>query len=129
MIQAMKNLNLLRKTWHVIESPTGKDKYNKNDSIKFETEIIKLSLCDNSDAFTLVTGDITVNAKNDTDVAFKNCASFSMFKTEINDAFTDEANHIYIAMSMYNLTGYSGNYSDTTASSLKEMKFELIMII
>ena len=60
-------------------------------------------VCNYSDAFVLVTGDITVNASNDTYVAFKNCAPFSTCKTEINDAFIDEANHIYIAMPMYNL--------------------------
>ena len=50
--------------------------------------------------FLLVTGDITVTADNDTDVEFKNCAPFSTGKTEINDMFIDEANHIYNAMSM-----------------------------
>ena len=35
----------------------------------------------------------------------------STCKTEINDAFFDEANHIYIAMSMDNLIEYSDNYS------------------
>ena len=30
--------------------------------------------------------------------------------------FTDEANHIYISMPMYNLIKYSGNYSDTSGS-------------
>ena len=39
MIQAMKNLNLLKK-WYVIDSQTTKDKYNKSKSIKFETESI-----------------------------------------------------------------------------------------
>ena len=34
----------------------------------------------------------------------KNCAPFSTCTTEINDVFIDEANHIYIAMPMYNLT-------------------------
>ena len=84
-----------------------------------------------SDAFILVTGDVTVNADNDTDVAFKNCAPFSTCKTEINDVFIDEANHIYIAMPMYNLIEYSDNYSDTSEvyGSLKEMKFLLIMLI
>ena len=62
MIQAMKNLNLLQKKLHVIDSKTGKDKYNQNNSIKLETESIKPSLCDYSYAFILVTGDITVNA-------------------------------------------------------------------
>ena len=30
--------------------------------------------------------------------------------------FIDEANHIYIAMSMYNLIEYSNNYSNTSGS-------------
>ena len=33
---------------------------------------------------------------------------------QINDAFIDQANHIYIAISMYNLIEYSDNYSDTS---------------
>ena len=35
---------------------------------------------------------------------------------QINDIFVDEANHIYIAMPMYNLIEYSDNYSDTSGS-------------
>ena len=35
---------------------------------------------------------------------------------QINDVFIDEANHIYTAMPMYNLTEYSDNYSDTSRS-------------
>ena len=79
-----------------------------------ETESIKSSLRDYSDAFILVTGDITLNEGNDTDVAFKNCASFYTYKTEINDVFIDEASYIYIAMPIYNLVEYSDNYSDTS---------------
>ena len=101
---------------YVIDSQTAKDKCNQNNSIKFKTESIKSSLCDYSDAFILVTGDITVIADNDTDIAFKNFAPFSTCKTEINDAFIDEANHIYIAMPMCNLIEYSENYSDTSGS-------------
>ena len=80
MIQLLKNLNLLQK-WNVIDSQTAKGKYNQNNSIDFETESIKSSLCGYSDVFVLVTGDITVTANNDTDVAFKNCAPFSTWKT------------------------------------------------
>ena len=50
---------------------TTKGKYNQGDVIKFETETIKSSLCDYSDAFILVTGNITVAADNNTDVALK----------------------------------------------------------
>ena len=35
---------------------------------------------------------------------------------QINDIFVDEANHIYIAMPMYNLIEYSNNYSNTSGS-------------
>ena len=104
------------KKWYVIDSQTTKGKYKQGDTIKFETETIKSSLCDYSDAFILVTGNITVAANNDTDVAFKNCAPFSTCTTKINDIFVDEGNHIYIAMSMYNLIEYSDNYSDTSGS-------------
>ena len=85
------------KKWYVIDSQTAKGKYNQIDSIKFETESIESSLCDYS-VFILVAGDITVTADTNTDVAFKNCAPFSTCKTEINDVFIDEANHIYIAL-------------------------------
>ena len=94
----------------------NKGKYKQGDTITFEAETIKSSLCDYSDAFILVTGNVTVAANNDTDVAFKNCAPFSTCTTKINDVFVDEANHIYIAMPMYNLIEYSDNYSDTSGS-------------
>ena len=104
------------KKWYVIDSQTTKGKYKQGNTIKFETETIKSSLCDYSDAFILVTGNITVAADNNADVAFKNCAPFSSCITKIDDAFVDEANHIYIAMPMYNLIEYSDNYSDTSGS-------------
>ena len=58
-----------------------------------------------------------LSTKNiNTDVAFKNWVPFSTYKTEINDVFIDEANHIYIAIPLYNLTKYSDNSSDTSGS-------------
>ena len=91
------------KKWYVIDSQTTKREYKQGDTIKFETETIKSSLCNYSDAFFLVTGNKIVIASNGTDVAFKNCAPFSTCKTVINDVFIDGANHIYIAMPIYNL--------------------------
>ena len=69
-----KESKFATKKWYVIDSHTTKGKYKQGDVIKFETETIKSSLCDYSDAFILVTGNITVAANNNTDVAFKNCA-------------------------------------------------------
>ena len=83
-----------------MDSQTAKGKYNQNNSIKFETESIKSSLCDYSDAFISVTGDSTVDADNKRDVAFENFAPFFTCKAEIIDVFIDEANHIYIAIIM-----------------------------
>ena len=73
------------KKWYATDSQMAKGKYDQNNYIKFETDSIKLSLCDYSDAFILVPWDITLAANNNTDVAFKNCAPFSTCKTEIND--------------------------------------------
>ena len=88
------------KKWYVIDSQTAKGKYKQGDTITFETETIKPSLCSYFDAFILVAENITVDANNDTDVAFKNCEPFSTCTTKTNDVFVDEANHIYIAMPM-----------------------------
>ena len=80
---------LATKKWYVIDSQTTKGKYKQDDTIKFETETIKSSFCDYSDAFILVTGNITVAANNNADIAFKNCALFSTCATKINDLFVD----------------------------------------
>ena len=104
------------KMWYVIDSQTTKGKYKQGDTIMFKTENVKSSLCDYSDALILVTGNITVTANDDTDIAFKNCAPFCTCKTVINDVYIDEANHIHIVMTMYNLIEYSDNYSDTLGS-------------
>ena len=92
---------------------------------------MKSSLCDYSDAFILITVSILVTAENDTDVTFKNCVAFSTCKTIINGMFVDEANHIYIAISMYNLMEYRDSYSVAVeiCGSFKEMKFLLVMMI
>ena len=104
------------KKWYVLDSQTEKGKYDQNNSIKFEAESIKSSFCDYSDLFILVTGNITVTPNNNKNVAFKNCVPFSKYKTEINDVFIDEANHIDIAMPMYNLIEHHDNYLDTSRS-------------
>ena len=109
------------KKWYVIASQTTKGKYKQGDTIKFGTETVKSSLCDYSDAFILVTGNITVTGNNNTDVALKYGAPFSTCKRVINDVFVDKADHIYIAMPMYNLIEYSDNYSDTPGS-LRQFK-------
>ena len=62
--------------------------------IKFLTSSLESILCDYSEAYVLVAGNITVvGADNNTKVAFKNCALFRKSRTEINYTFIDEAEH------------------------------------
>ena len=109
------------KKYYVVGSQTTKVKYKQGDVVKFERNPIKSSLCDYSDPFILVAGNITVAANKDTNVAFKNRAPNCTCTIKIDDAFVDEANHICIAMATYNLIEYSNNYSDTLRS-LRQFK-------
>ena len=45
---------------------------------------------------------------------FKHCASFTDFRSEINNTQIDNAKHIDIIMPMYNLIEYSDDYSETS---------------
>ena len=111
-----ENSKFATKKWYVIDSDS-KGVYSHENEIKFLTNSLELSLCDYSDAYILVTGNITVTGgNNNTKVAFKNCAPFKDCRTEINDTFVDYADFINIAMPMYNLIEYSDNYSDTSGS-------------
>ena len=91
--------------------------YPHKNEIKFLTSSLESNLCDYSDAYILVTGNITVTGGDEnTKVAFKNCAPFRECRTEINETFIDNAERINIAMPMYNLIEYGDNYSDTSVS-------------
>ena len=91
---------------------------NENDlTIKFKTKVIKPNICDYSDAYILVTGDIKVaGVAANTNVAFKNCASFTRCVTHINDEHVETAENLDIIMPMYNLIEYSDNYADSSGS-------------
>ena len=111
-----ENSKFATKKWNIIDSES-KGNYSHENPIKFLTKSIESSLCDYSDAYILVTGNITVAGGNpNTKVAFKNCAPFKECRTEINETFVDKTKHINIAMPMYNLIEYSDNYSDTSGS-------------
>ena len=81
--------------------------------------MLNSSLCDYSDAYILVKGTIAVqntaavNNVGEKEI-FKNSASFTNCKTEINNTEVDNAKDIDIAIPMYNLIEYSDNYSRTS---------------
>ena len=99
--------------------------YSPNKQIRFKTTMLRSSLCDYSDAYILVKGNISVNntagagaAVNNTNkkVIFKNCAPFTNCISKINNIQIDNATDIDIVMPMYILIEYSTNYSKTSGS-------------
>ena len=86
--------------WYVINDQNNTDYGEGNESgttVKFETKAIKSSLCDYSDAYILVTGDITATGGDAvTRVAFKNCAPFTKCITHINDEHIDSADNLIL---------------------------------
>ena len=62
-----------------------------NLKANYNSEVLKSSLCEYSNSYILVRGDITVTAASETQVAFKNCAPFTKFITKIYDTTIDDA--------------------------------------
>ena len=81
----------------------------------YNTEVSKSNLCDYNDAYILVRPGITiVGRKLKTEVAFKNCLSFTKCITKIDETTKDDAEDLDLVAPIYNLLEYSSNYSDTT---------------
>ena len=101
--------------------------YNVNSDIRFETTVLKSSLCDYSNVYILVKGRKSVTGagddavsrradERDKGVIFKNYVPFINCKSEINNTEIDNPKDIGIVMPMYNLIWYSDNYSKTSGS-------------
>ena len=127
-----QQFEFITKNWVEINDES-RGTYNADSQIKFKTTMIGSSLCDYSDAYILVKGNITVNntaadgaAANNTNkkVIFKNCAPFTKCISRINNTDIDNAQDIDIVMPMYNLIEYSDNYSKTSGSLWQYYKDE-----
>ena len=114
------------KNWVEINNES-RGTYNVNSQIKFKTTMLKSSLCDYSDTYIFIKGKITITGRGtdvaarqaderDKGVAFKNCAPFINYISEINNIQIDNAKDIDIVMPMYNLIEYSDNYAKTSGS-------------
>ena len=93
--------------------------------IRFKTAMLRSSLCDYSDAYLLVKGNISVTntatqgaagTNTNKTVVFKTCAPFTSCISKINNTQIDNAEYIDIVMLMYNLIEYNDNYSKTSGS-------------
>ena len=86
--------------------------------------MLRSELCDFSDAYIVVKGDITLTKTNGRGIidirnrflAFKNNAPLTNCILKINNVLIDNAEDLDIVMPMYNLLEYSKNYRKTTGS-------------
>ena len=114
----MHQLNHFRiKNWVEINDES-RGIYIVNRQIGFKTLMLRYSLCDYSDSYILVKGNISVNktAATDAYAPFIDCIS------KINSTQVDKDKDIDIVMPMYNLIKYSDNYSKTSGGLWKYCK-------
>ena len=107
------------KNWIKVYDQSGEN-YSVNKENRIKTSMLRSDLCDFSDAYIVVKGNITVtdpgNAKRNKSVAFKNNAPFINCISKINGVQIDNAEDLDVVMPMYNLLEYSKNYRKTTGS-------------
>ena len=118
--------------------------YSPNKEVRIKTSMLRSDLCDFSDAYIVVKGNIIVNKKtftaDDTEepnntaanftatntpidnlfgektLVFKNNSPFISCVSKINGVKIDNAEDLRVVMSMYNLLEYSKNDRKTTGS-------------
>ena len=125
------------KKWIEVFDQSEKN-YNVNKKIRVKTPMLRSDLCDFSDAYIVVEGNITVNKKTFTagdfqaptnteaiitatnnatnnsfdgkKLVFKNNAPFANCITKTNNIKIDNAEDLDVIMPTYNLLEYSKNY-------------------
>ena len=106
------------------QSASGDDWYKPRKQIRLKTSMLRSDLCDYSDAYIAVKGDITLIKTNGREIidirnrflAFKNNAPFTNCISKINNVLIDNAEDLHIVMPMYNLLDYGKKYRKTAGS-------------
>ena len=93
----------------------AEDRYKPGKQITFKKSMLQSDLCDYSDAYIVVKGNITVEGANNRDrknrsLTFKNNGPFISCISKINGALIENSKHLDVAMPLYNLLEYSKNY-------------------
>ena len=125
----------ITKKWVEVHDQSGSadDRYKPNKQIRFKTSMLRSDLCDYSDAYIVVKGDITLTKTNGRGIidirnrflAFKNNAPFTNCISKINNVLIDNAEDLDVVMPMYNLLEYSKNYRKATGSLWNYYRDEL----
>ena len=135
--------SFVTKKWIEVYDQPEKN-YSPNKEIRTKTSMLRLNLCDISDAYIAVEGNIILdkkaftandfnvpnntaanatatNAANDNafggkKLVFKNNSPFINCISKINGVQIDNAEDLDVVMPMYNLLEYSKSYRQTTGS-------------
>ena len=83
--------------------------------------MLRSDLCDYSDAYIVVEGDIIAEGANDRDkhirnLVLKDNAPFGSCISKINNTLFDNAEDLDIVMPIYNFIEYSKNYSKASGT-------------
>ena len=116
----------ITKKWVEVHDQSGSadDRCKSNKQIRFKTSMLRSDLCDFSDAYIVVKGDITLTKTNGRGIidirnrflAFKNNAPFTNCISKINNVLIDNAEDLDVVMPMYNLRVCSKSYRKTAGS-------------
>ena len=90
------------------QSGSADDRYKPNKQIRFKTSMLRSDLCDFSDAYIVVKGDITLTKTNEREIidirnrflAFKNNGPFTNWISNIKNVLTDNAEDLYVEIPM-----------------------------
>ena len=122
----------ITKKWVEVHDQSGQvnDRYKPNKQIRSKTSILRSDLCDVSDGYIVMKGEITVargsnSSRKNKSLTFKNNAPFISCISKINNMLIDNAEDLDVVMPMYNLLEYSKNYSKTTGSLWNYYRDEL----
>ena len=117
------------KKWIEVYDQSEKN-YAPNKEIRIKTSMLRSDLCNFSDAYIVVEGDITLEGDNDANkrninLIFKNNAPFINCISKIDGVKIDNAEDLDVVMPMYNLLKYSKNYRKATGSLWNYYRDEL----
>ena len=119
-------LRFITKKWIEVHDQSGnaEDRYKPSKQIRFKTSTVRSDLCDFSDVYIVIKGDITLTKTDGRGLidirnrflAFKNNAPITNCISKINNVLIDNVEYLDVVMPMYNLLAYSKNYRKTTRS-------------
>ena len=112
------------------ESGSADDRYKPHKQRRLKKSMLQSDLCDFSDAYIVVKGELTVtggsnSSRKNRSLAFKSNDPFISCVSKINNALIDNAEDLDVVKPMYYLIEYSKNFRKATGSLWNSYRDEL----